>query len=66
MPFFIPVDIAEYKVKLVARKLLGSAGPGGTDPEALHGWKLKFRDQNKKLRISVESSVECLANQSPP
>ena len=37
MPVFVPVDIAEDVVELVARKLSGSAGPGGTDSEAYKG-----------------------------
>ena len=35
MPIFIPVEIMEDVVKLVAWKILGASGPGGTDPEAL-------------------------------
>ena len=35
---FFSVDIPEDVVKLVTRKLSGSKGPGGTDPEALKGW----------------------------
>ena len=40
-PIFIPLDIMEYVVKSVAQKRLGSAGPGGIDSEALHGWILR-------------------------
>ena len=43
-PVLISVDITEEVVKLVAQKLLGSTGPGGTYLEALQGWLLKFRD----------------------
>ena len=32
MPIFIPVDIMEEAVELVARKVLGSSSPRGTDP----------------------------------
>ena len=32
-PIFIPVDITEMDVELIARKRLGSSGPGGTDSE---------------------------------
>ena len=39
---FIPVDMTEDLVELVAWKFWGSAGPGGTDLEALQGWLLKF------------------------
>ena len=34
-PIFIPVDITEEAVELVARKLLGISGLGVTDSEAL-------------------------------
>ena len=34
-PAFIPIDISEDMVKLVAQKLLVSAGTGGMDSEAL-------------------------------
>ena len=42
MPIFIPVDIMEESVESVARKRLGSSGPGGTDSEALQNgfWNL--------------------------
>ena len=36
-PIFIPVDIVEDVVELVAQKLAGSSVPGGTYSEALHG-----------------------------
>ena len=65
-PIFIPADITEDAVKLVARKLLGSSGPGGTDSEALHGWLLKLGDDSKRLCTSVEIFVDWLANGSPP
>ena len=49
MPIFIPVDITEYVVKSVARKLLVSLGPGYTDLEALQGWFLKLGADRKRL-----------------
>ena len=52
-PIFIPVDIMEDVVKLVAQNLLGSLVTGGTDSEALQGWLLKFGEDSKKLCISV-------------
>ena len=60
------MDITEDVVELVARKIWGGAGPSGTDSEYLHGWLLKFRDDIKKLHISVETLVEWLTNQIPP
>ena len=66
MPIFIPVDIMDDMVKLVVRKLSGSAGIGGMDSEALQFWLQKFGDTSKTLRIIVEYFAEWLANQSPP
>ena len=48
MPNFIPMDITEDVVKLVVRKLSWISGPGGTDPETLQGWLLKFEEDSKK------------------
>ena len=60
------MEITENVVNSVTRELLGIAGPGGTDLEALHGWLLKFGDHSIKLRIIVEYFVKWLANQNPP
>ena len=60
------MDIPEEVVELVAQKLTGSAGSGGTVEEALKGWLLKFVGQSKKLRMSVKSFVYWLANKNPP
>ena len=43
-----------------------SSGPGGTESEALHGWFLKFGEDNNILCTSVENFVRWLANGSPP
>ena len=55
----------EEVVESVVRKLLGSAGHGEMDLEALQGWLLKHGCHRKQLRISVEYFVEFLANQNP-
>ena len=60
------MGITEDVVKLVACKLSGIACTGGTDSEALQGWLLKFREDRKKLRISVKYFVDWLANKIPP
>ena len=65
-PIFIPVDITKEAVELVARKLLGSSGPGGTDSEALQGWILKFGEDSTRIRTSVETVLDWLANGIPP
>ena len=64
--FFIPVDISEYVVKSVVQKLSGSSGPVSTDSEALQEWLLKFIEDSKKLRISIEIFVDLIANNNPP
>ena len=64
-PIFIPVNITEETVKLVAGKLLGSSIPGGTDSEALQGWLLKF-GESTRLRTSVDTFMDWLVNESPP
>ena len=65
MSVFIPVDIMEDVVESAAHKILGSAGPGGMELEALQGWLLKFGDHRKELCISFESLVEWMSNKIP-
>ena len=50
---------------MVALKILGSLVPGGKDLEALQGWILKFGEYIKRLRTSVKTFVDWLANKSP-
>ena len=45
---------------------MGGLVPGGTDSEYLQGWLLKFGEDRKRLRISVEIFVFWLASKSPP
>ena len=40
VPDFVDVDITDDVVESVARKLSGSAGPGGTDSQHLQHWLL--------------------------
>ena len=56
----------EEAVESVARKLSGSSCPGCTDYEALQEWLLKFGEDSTRLRTSVETFVDWLANGSPP
>ena len=65
-PIFIPIDITEEAVESVARKLLRSSGPGGTDSEALQGWLLKFEEDITRLHTRVVTFIDWLANASPP
>ena len=55
----------EEAVDSVAQKLLGRSGPGGTDSEALQGYLIKFGEDSTRLRNSVETFVDWLANESP-
>ena len=38
----VPVDTTEATVNTVARRLLGSAGPGGVDSISIQHWLLRF------------------------
>ena len=42
-PEMVPVDITDDVVSAVAGRLLGGAGPGGTDSVSLQHWLLRFR-----------------------
>ena len=50
----------------VMHKRSESSGPRGMDSEALQGWLLKFGEDGTRLRTSVETFVDWLANGSPP
>ena len=63
---FIPVDITEEAVELVAHKILGSSGPGGTDLEELQGWLMKFGEDITRLSTITETFVDWLANGRTP
>ena len=56
----------EESVKLVVRKLSGSSGPVVTDSESLQGWLMKFGEDSTRMRTSVETFVDWLANGSLP
>ena len=45
-PIFITLDITDEAVESVARKLLGSSGPGVTYFETLQGWLLNFGENS--------------------
>ena len=51
---------------MVTRKLSGHSGPRDTESEALQGWLMKLGEDNKRLRIGVETFVDWLANGIPP
>ena len=63
---FIPVDITEDVVESIVWNCSGSSWNVGMDLEALQGWLPKFRDDHKKLCISVELFLDRWANQNSP
>ena len=56
-PIFIPVNIMEDVVKLVAQKLPGSTGLVDTDSEALYGWLLNLRSIEKDYVLAWKLSL---------
>ena len=61
-----PVDITDDTVTAVAGRLLGGAGPGGTDSVSLQHWLLRFGTASAELRLVVGDLVEWLGNGWPP
>jgi hypothetical protein len=55
VPDFADLDITEDVVEMVARRLSGSAGIGGTDSHALTHWLLSFGEASRKLRLALAS-----------
>ena len=47
------VDITDDVVSAVAGRLLGGAGPGGTDLISLQHWLLRFGAASGELRLIV-------------
>ena len=66
LPDFVDVDITEDIVEQVARRLSGSAGPGGSDAQAIQQWLLRFGGASQELRRAVAKFVSWMANDSPP
>ena len=50
----------------MARKISGGSGPGGKYSEALQGCLLKIGEDSTRLRTSIETFADWLANGSPP
>jgi len=66
LPAAIPMEVTAEHVELVASRLSGAAGCGGTDAVDLRNWLLRFGAQSETLRIEMAAWVEWLANESPP
>ena len=65
-PELTPVDINDDTVTAVAGRLLGGAGPGGTDSVSLQHWILRFGAASAELRLNIGDFVEWLGNRWPP
>ena len=65
-PDITPVDITDDTVTAVAGRLLGGAGPRGTDSVSLQHWLLRFGAASAELRLIVGDFVEWLGNGRPP
>ena len=65
-PEISPVDITYDTVTEVAGRLLGGAGPGGTDSVLLHHWLMRFRTASGELWLVAGDFVEWLGNGRPP
>jgi hypothetical protein len=66
LPDLQDVDITEETVEQVARRLSGSAGPGGTDSAAVQHWLLRFGGASQQLRKAVAEFTDWMANTPPP
>ena len=62
----VPVDITDNVVAAVAGRLLGGAGPGGTDLVSLQHWILRFGAASGELRMIVAEFGEWICNGRPP
>ena len=59
-------DITDDPVTVVAGRLSGGTGPGGTDSVSLQHWLLRFGVVSAELRLIVGDFVEWLGNGRPP
>ena len=62
----IEVEVTDENVEQAAKKLSGLAGPSGIDSISMSYWLLKFGGASARLRKSIASMVEWLANGYPP
>jgi len=65
-PTTVPVIVTSETVELVAAKLSGAAGLGGTDAVDLRNWLLRFGAESAALREELANWCNWLANTSPP
>ncbi len=65
-PDFVDLDITEEVVEKVARRLSGSAGPGGSDAQSIQHWLLRFGQASQGLRKAVSEFTDWMANDQQP
>ena len=65
-PYLIEVEVTDENVEQAAKKLSRSAGPSGIHSISMSYWLLKFGGESARLRKSMASMVEWLANGYPP
>jgi len=66
LPDHVDLDITADTVERVARRLSGSAGPGGTDASDLQHWLLRFGGASADFRKAVAELIRWKANDNPP
>ena len=66
LPDLVEIDITATTVERVARRLSGSAGPGGTDASNLQHWLLRFGRASAEFRKAVAEFVRWKSNNNPP
>ena len=59
------VDVIAETVKKVAKRMHGSAGPGGIDAVAWQDWTLRFGGASRELREAIAEMARWLANTFP-
>ena len=66
LPDSVEIDITADTVESMARRLIGSAGPGGTDTSDLQHWLLRFGGASVEFRKAVAEFVRWKSNNDPP
>lgn len=66
LPPFEHVDITSSHIETVARRLQGSAGPGGTDADQWKSFLLRFGKASERLREATAASTRLHANEIVP
>ena len=60
------MDITQDMLTAVAGRLLGGAGPGGTDSVSFQHWLMRFSVASAELRLILGDFIEWLGNGRPP